>query len=94
MYLYLLEDEKSDKLYVGVTENVQRRINEHNGENTHFTGRTGGVWKLVGVKELDKIKAYQEEKRLKKAKNKRYIRWYFLNSQVCDHSSTGRASPS
>ena len=94
MYLYLLENSLSKKYYIGVTDNVNRRLEEHNRKSNHFTGKGLGIWKLVGIRQFESEIVYKEEKRLKKAKNKNYIKWYFLNLQVSDHSSTGRASPS
>jgi hypothetical protein len=38
-----------------------------------------GNWKIIGYKEMDEQKARTEEIRLKKAKNKKYIYWYFVS---------------
>lgn len=81
MYLYLLENVFKKILYIGLTYNLERRLEEHNKKNKHFTGRMEGTWKLIGTKKLDDVSfARKEEKRLKKSKNRKYIRWYFQKS--------------
>jgi predicted GIY-YIG superfamily endonuclease len=83
MFLYYLVNEKNEKHYLGLTNNLSRRIEEHNKENKHFTGKIKGVWKLVAFKKFnDGNFARKEEKRLKKAKNKKYIEWYFKNKRL------------
>lgn len=81
MYLYILVNSISGKYYVGTTENLARRLKEHNSNNNHFTGRTAGNWEVLFSKWFNsKIEARREEIRLKKAKNKKYIDWYISNS--------------
>lgn len=78
MYLYLLVNEYNKKYYLGTTADLNRRLNEHNGENRHFTGKIKGDWKLLGYKEFKTdSEARREEIRLKQSKNKKYILWYF-----------------
>jgi len=81
MYLYLLENETSKKYYIGVTENIDRRIKEHNGKSHHYTGKNKGEWNILGVRNLDSHYALVEEKRLKKCKNKKYVLWYFTEGR-------------
>lgn len=81
MILYILENKKADKYYIGITKDIQRRIKEHNEDNGHYTGKIDGTWKIVYEKifEFEK-EARKEERRLKKAKNKKYIKWYIENN--------------
>jgi putative endonuclease len=45
-YVYVLESIKNDTMYVGYTENLVRRIKEHNsGENV--STKHGVPWKLI-----------------------------------------------
>ena len=37
----------SEELYFGVTNNLKRRIREHNNAGKKFTTRVDGSWKLV-----------------------------------------------
>ena len=81
MFLYHLANIEKKKFYIGLTNNLKRRIKEHNFETKHYTGRIKGEWKLIGYKFFeDKSEAVKEEKRLKKSKNKKYINWYFQQS--------------
>ncbi|KKU37980.1 MAG: hypothetical protein UX99_C0011G0015 [Candidatus Amesbacteria bacterium GW2011_GWB1_47_26] len=80
MHLYILKNNSSGKYYIGVTNNIERRLREHNNANKHFTGRADGKWVVLFSKVFNsKIEARREELRLKKAKNKKYIDWYILN---------------
>jgi putative endonuclease len=83
MYLYLLKNNISKVLYIGITNDIDRRLKEHNKKNRHFTGRVKGVWIVLGFKEFeDENLAKKEEHRLKKSKNKNYINWYFTNKKL------------
>ena len=77
-YLYILVHSLNNQLYIGVSNNVERRLREHNKEsNAGYTRRSTGEWKLVGTKQFEtKLEAVREEKRLKKSKNKKYILWF------------------
>ena len=45
-YVYILKSSKSDILYYGYTEDLKRRINEHNAGQSKFTkGHT--PWNLI-----------------------------------------------
>jgi len=80
MYLYILRGEKNNKYYIGITTNLDRRIEEHSCNKTHFTGLQHEVWKIVFTKFFDDdTLARREEIRLKKAKNRRYLEWYMGN---------------
>ncbi len=79
MYLYLLQNNISKIFYIGTTNDINRRLREHNSKGRHFTNRVTGEWELINFKELSDEVAKLEEKRLKKSKNKKYIEWYFRN---------------
>jgi putative endonuclease len=80
MILYLLRQNSTNKYYIGITSNIERRLSEHNLNTCHYTGKQGNNWILVGYKDLTETEARKEEKRLKKAKNKKYIDWYFSSA--------------
>lgn len=46
-YVYILENPKSLKLYIGYTSNLKRRISEHNNGQGGKTTRQGKLWKLI-----------------------------------------------
>lgn len=80
-YLYIIFNKLSNKYYIGITNNFERRLREHNFKNTHYTGRIKGEWVLVYKKEFSNYtQAKKEETRLKKAKNKKYLEWYINNN--------------
>ena len=77
-YVYILESSKTQKFYTGVTDNLKRRIKEHNSRNSDFTSWSGPyklVWYCVFS---SKEKAYKFENYLKSSsgfafRNKRLI---------------------
>ena len=81
MYLYILYNETLDKFYIGITKNPARRLKEHNSDQSHYTGRAKGFWKICYLKHYNSAtEALKEERRLKRAKNKKYLLWYIKNS--------------
>ena len=77
-YVYILKSLKINKFYTGVTDNLKRRIKEHNSGNSDFTSWSG-PYKLIWYSAFDnKEKAYNFEKYLKSSsgfafRNKRLI---------------------
>ena len=45
-WVYLLKSTKVDKLYFGTTNNLQRRLSEHNHGKSRFT-KSYAPWRLV-----------------------------------------------
>lgn len=66
-YIYILASAKNGTLYIGMTNDLQRRIQEHaNGLISGFTKRYG-VKRLVYYEETNSVEAaITREKRLKK----------------------------
>jgi putative endonuclease len=72
-HLYIIFSKSFNRYYIGHTNNLQRRLTEHNAGQTKST-RYGIPWTLVYTKQFDSnIEANQEELRLKKMKSRRYI---------------------
>ena len=56
----------SGEIYIGVTENLKRRIQEHGKRGVKFTTRLTGTWSLAYAEAYaDKSDAYKREARLK-----------------------------
>ncbi len=56
----------SGEIYIGVTENLKRRISEHGNSGVKFTTRNEGMWSLAYAEAYaDKIDAYAREAKLK-----------------------------
>ena len=74
--VYILESQSKSRLYIGYTNNLERRLEEHNSNQTKST-RNKGPWKLLFAKKgLGKTEAQSLERKLKKWKNrKRVLAW-------------------
>jgi len=75
-FLYILFSNKINKYYVGSTNNLERRLYEHNIGHSVFT-KTGAPWSLILSKPFDSLEnARKEERRIKKCKSRKYIENY------------------
>lgn len=72
--LYILQSLRTGSFYVGATENLSVRLEQHNapGKNPSRWTRTGGPWKLVFSQEFgtsaDTLRAERFIKRMKSRK--------------------------
>jgi len=72
-HTYIIFSEKLNRYYTGSTNNLTRRLVDHNRGKTPYT-RTGMPWKLVYAEKFrDKSSAYQREMEIKKRKSRKYI---------------------
>ena len=72
--LYILYSEKLDRFYVGYTNDIERRISEHNRIKGKYTD-TGLPWKIVYSENYpDKKSAMSRERFIKGRKSKQFIR--------------------
>jgi len=71
--VYVLESERDGIWYVGFTEDLVRRIKEHNSGKSKFT--SGHMpWKVIYFESIDdRLEARKREKYLKSAAGKRFI---------------------
>ncbi|NTW33624.1 MAG: GIY-YIG nuclease family protein [Bacteroidetes bacterium] len=75
-YLYILYSPILNKYYVGSTNNINRRLYEHNIGHSIYT-RKGIPWELKGKKAFSILEeARTEERRIKKCKSRKYIEAY------------------
>jgi putative endonuclease len=72
--VYVLRSIVADKHYVGFTENLERRITEHNSGKSKFT--SGYLpWEVIYTEEIeDRVQARKREKYLKSAAGKRFLK--------------------
>jgi putative endonuclease len=85
---YILFSEKLGKYYIGSTDDLDRRLTEHNRGKTTFT-RTGVPWVLVYREDFgSKAEAYKREIEIKKKKSAKYISTLIMKS-----SSAGSEHP-
>lgn len=73
-YVYILESEKSKVFYVGYTNNLQKRIEEHNnGEN--ISTKNDIPWRIIYCEAcLNEKDARRREKYLKTSQGARLIK--------------------
>jgi putative endonuclease len=73
--VYILFSQKLNRFYVGTTDDVERRLQEHN-EGTYkdaFTSK-GIPWVIfLTIDQLNSGQAYQIERKIKSQKSSRYI---------------------
>ncbi len=73
-FLYILQSiSKPDKIYIGSSNNLTRRLKDHNNSNTKST-KSFIPWKILYVeKYLTKKEVRNRERQLKKWKNRKRI---------------------
>ena len=76
-YLYILQSESTDRYYIGQTDNLERRLSEHN--DSRYTGskttkRFKGPWKLVYSEQYKtRHEAMSRERQIKGWKSRKAI---------------------
>ena len=78
-WIYVIKSKKNGKFYYGHTENLERRILEHNtkDEKKRFSC-VNGPWKLLFSKVFEtRVAAVKCEKFLKSGKGREYIKERF-----------------
>lgn len=79
-YVYILYSKKLNKRYIGSSNNLQRRLTEHNSGNCKFT-LSGIPWKLIYYEVFKFEKdARQEELFLKSGKGRERIKFLLANT--------------
>jgi putative endonuclease len=81
-WVYILYSELRDRYYIGSTENIDRRVIEHNRGHTQWT-RTGIPWSLkFSFEVLTLQEARVLEKRLKKLKSRLILKRIVLDQKI------------
>ena len=81
-FVYIIKsgNKKVDKIYIGATNNLKRRIKDHNNGNTKST-KSFIPWKLLYCEEYkSKREALCREKQLKRWKSRKRIENLISNS--------------
>ncbi|MBS1485967.1 MAG: GIY-YIG nuclease family protein [Bacteroidetes bacterium] len=72
-HVYVLRSEKDNLRYVGMTQDLERRLHEHNAGRSRFTS-AHRPWKLVYAEVFaTPVEARSREKYFKSAAGKRYV---------------------
>lgn len=82
MYItYVLFSEKFDKIYIGMTSNLEQRFLSHNELSNKGWTKNFRPWKIVHTEEFVlKSDAVKREKQLKSYKGREYIRKEILGT--------------
>ena len=80
--VYVLRNEHSSKIYIGQTNNFEKRIKQHNDENfdrRSYTSLNRGIWVLVYKEQfLTRREARIREKQLKSSRGRNFIKTKIL----------------
>ncbi len=72
-YTYILYSQRLDRYYVGSTNNLQRRLDDHNRGKDKYS-RKGSPWELSFFETFSTRKeAYSREIEIKRKKSRSYI---------------------
>ena len=72
-FVYILKSIKDGRLYIGSTNDLERRLSEHRSGTTWTTKRLGDFNLVFSQEFQDATKARSIENRLKKMKRKDYL---------------------
>jgi len=76
-YVYVIKSEKTSKMYTGSTEDLRKRISEHNIGKVAST-KAPRPWKIIYYEAfVSKNNARREELFLKMGKGRERIKWLF-----------------
>jgi len=72
-FLYILQSQKTQKYYIGQTNNLERRLKQHNNGQSKST-KNGKPWELIYTEEFEKrSEAMSREAKIKSLKSRIYI---------------------
>ena len=76
IYVYAIYNRSNSKIYIGTTNNIEKRLSEHNNKmGIHFTSKFTGRWELIYKEECEnRTKAIQREKQLKGFQGRKFIK--------------------
>lgn len=75
--IYAIYNQKHNKIYIGQTEDLEKRLEIHNGKGFKgsFTSRFDGKWILIYSEKIGtREKALAREKQLKSFKGRQFIK--------------------
>ena len=81
-YVYILFSDKLRKRYIGRTEDLKARLEEHNHGKVPFTSK-GLPWKIIHYQAfINKADAIAEEKFLKSGKGRERLKYLLKDTMV------------
>ena len=78
--VYIIYSIRLNRYYVGYSQDVQKRLDEHNSGISDFTAKTND-WQLRYTESFaDGKRAISREKEIKNKKSRKYIEWLISKS--------------
>ena len=72
-FVYVIENLKKN-WYIGFTNNLKKRLKQHNNNETYTTKRLGGPWRIIYMEgSLQKYDAQKRERFLKTSHGREYL---------------------
>ena len=88
--VYIIKHDPSGKFYIGQTEDIDKRLKEHNEGKSGFTGKLGGSWTIVYKEYLpNRSDAIKRELFLKKQRNRSFYLHLIQGFNIRSGSSVG-----
>ncbi|MCL4397895.1 GIY-YIG nuclease family protein [Patescibacteria group bacterium] len=80
-FVYALYNAEGNKIYIGQTSDIDRRLKEHNLKvGKHYTAQARGEWKVIYKEYLEsKTEALKREKQLKSCQGRLFIKKLIAN---------------
>jgi putative endonuclease len=79
-FTYILFSTKTNKYYVGSTDNLESRLRHHNAGSTPSTKSGSPFWEIVYAEQFeDKTLSLKREIEIKRKKSRKYIEWLVQN---------------
>jgi putative endonuclease len=76
--VYAIYNRSAERIYIGQTEDIRRRLNQHNNlldNPSEYTARFKGLWELVYLEEyVSRQEALKREKQLKSYQGRQFIK--------------------
>jgi putative endonuclease len=73
-FTYILYSSAANKFYVGHSDNLERRLHEHNSGQTRFTSNIASDWQLMYHEQFEsRALAAKREREIKARKSRKFI---------------------
>jgi putative endonuclease len=77
-YVYVIKSKTTDKIYIGQTSDLGRRLSQHNDRNLgkrSYTKLQGDNWEIIYKEEfITRVEAVNREKQLKSYRGREFIK--------------------
>jgi putative endonuclease len=81
-FVYILFSSKTNKFYIGSTDNLESRLKHHNAGSTPSTRPGAPFWEIKYYEtHPDRSVALKKELEIKKKKSRKYIEWLISSAR-------------